>query len=128
QGIVVQKADRRWQMIVGLRVETAPDTPSDPQKQVKLGPGSVSTGSELPRGVTDPGNAPQGPELYKAPKAPNGTSAQALKASKHFRVPAFIRRFGEASVAALGECVGCGNATPLRYGTESLCPLCARKE
>jgi len=143
QGCIVKRVDHKWVPIVAFRMERVPEMPAYPQEKVEPGPATGPLLSEVlgpvkdaPEGSQEPDSdvplpkvgltlPPEEQDLYKPPVPYKKVSPRATKVSKHFRVPAFLKRKGEAGMGKLGAC-GCGKSTPLKYGTEAVCPLCAR--
>jgi hypothetical protein len=140
QHLVARRHDNRWIPLVCIRMERVPEVPTHPEEKVQpgepTGPVIVSPPSET--GPPEQNSEPEGPvpqlktpalprKAYKS-RAPNvEVSPKALIVSKHFRVPAYIRKFGEATTGAPARCE-CGTATPLKYGDTPRCPLCSRGE
>jgi hypothetical protein len=68
------------------------------------------------------------PEPYREPKAlPVKISDKAKRIAEKLRVPGHLVGRGEVSMARVARCILCKTrTTPLRYGNECVCPLCAR--
>jgi biotin operon repressor len=137
QGLVVRRSDNKWQMIVGLRPERAPDVPSSPEETVELGvedwvetpqdgSGRAAQPPPIVRAAESRSRALQRQPVYKPPKPPEGCGSLALKVMERMRVPATLKDYGEASIGSLAVCVKCSKGTPLKYGRTPICPLCAR--
>ena len=130
QGLIVKRFDKRWVPVVGIRMEKR-ETPMYATEIVGPGEPTGTTLEEMVKPETRQGSTPtlyappDPPKVYRPPPPPKNVSANALKVSKHFRVPASLGARGEASIGPLGQCP-CGKPTPLKYGGKPLCPLCAR--
>lgn len=123
RGLVVHRFDGKYQMVVILRAEALPTATADGTLIHGLGEAvMVPPKWEKPE--------PAVPNRDKVRKNPDGAlhaSPRALKLAESFKVPPFIYNKGEANLAKVGRC-DCGKATPLRYGTVTVCPNCARKD
>jgi len=124
QHLVARRHDNRWIPLVTIRMERVPDPPANPEE--KVGPGEPTGPVVIAPEQPEPQENVPTPITPPLPKKKFKVDPS-NKASKHFRVPAVLENLGEASVGALGRCK-CGNATPLRYGSTSVCPICARNE
>jgi len=116
QGLIVQRRDWRWQMIVNLGQAGA--------KSPILGPQEAPEEIEKPPATTSPQLDTR--PTYEVPEAPEGTSEKALRISVRMKVPATLSH-GEVSMGTPGRCLVCQNVTPMKYGVSSVCPNCARK-
>ena len=116
QGLIVQRRDWRWQMIVNLS--------QNGSGKAVLGHTEAVEEPVAPPSITTPQLDMR--SVYRTPEAPEGTSSKALRISERMKVPATLSH-GEVCMGSPGRCILCRNVTPLRYGTESVCPTCARK-
>jgi hypothetical protein len=135
QNLIIKGADMKYHPRVILRMEHPPEVqpgpvetmpPGAPKGPAIVTPPQVApeTSSEDFHTVPTLANPKPEPKPYKPPKAPEGTGAQALKLSKHFRIPAEIDG-QEVAMGAVGGC-SCGKPTPLKYGGTPVCAICAR--
>ena len=143
-GLIIKRApDRRWVAKVVFRVETTQETLEaetgkapvlpDPALQTRKVPETASEAAQeareqAPIAPPDPESIPQPERVYKAHKPVVAVSPKALELSKKFNLPANLaREGGELSFTKLDACKDCGGVTPFRYGSNPICPRCARK-
>ena len=124
-GIIIRRSpDRRWQAAVILRIETPKETVEVVTgKKVKAEFPDPQPEREVPKVLLPP----PPPKTYEPPRPSAPVSDLAKRISARMRVPAYAIEYGEVSLGKLGACVKCSTTTPLRYGQDSLCPLCARR-
>lgn len=137
-GLVVERLDRKFQVIVALRYDARPE----------VGGKAVMTPEPLPQGKLFEPAPLEAVEAAVAPKAPvrapvvselpprglNGKyergpmSHTAKRIAQTMNVPGYLPNKGEVAVVQqVGECVGCKITTPFRWGSHVICPKCARK-
>jgi hypothetical protein len=112
---------------VGLT--SSPDPPKILSKKPLLNASErpqIGSGEHVPP-PPDLGVEAEPKPLTKVPPPKTQVSANALKLSKHFNLPAHRYRAGELNMGTMGGCVKCTKGTPFRYGEQNVCPLCARK-
>jgi DNA-binding Lrp family transcriptional regulator len=112
-------------------------TPNVPEilERVRVEQGEVveNTPSEAPEGpgtpprvVPDP--PPPGKEKrpYEPPRTRAKVSESASRLAKKMRIPPHLEGRGEVSMGRARKCITCNRVSPIRYGEETVCPMCAR--
>jgi len=77
--------------------------------------------------VVDLGKPEPRREAYRPPKTKVQISDKAAAQAKRMNIPGHLEGFGELSMGRTGKCGICKDrTTPVRYGTQVICPKCAR--
>jgi DNA-binding transcriptional ArsR family regulator len=129
KGWVVQRRDGRWVVVVRLRVEGVLRPTGVPGIDPVLGcePGEVGhdpAADVLPAAVDAQEKRPIA-EVVEATKTPQ-TASQ--KVAAKFGVPWVLDGLGSLSISTVGGCSLCSRPTMLRYGSDRVCPGCARNQ
>jgi hypothetical protein len=138
-GLIVERLDRKFQVIVALKYEARPEIRGK-VVTAEPTPEAIVYEPEAPSEPVLPVPAPPAPVLAPVvsqlpPRAANGryehmpVAPAARRISQTMNVPAYLPNRGEVQVVQqVGECEGCQVTTPFRWGKHVLCPKCGRKE
>lgn len=124
-GAIEKRFDGKWMMIYEVRL-VPPGAPS----VLLASPHTPEPVLQDPsRGVQAPVSATQ--QVVQVPKLtqrPPSLSNGALDVGRRFSVPPHLPGKGEARFEPpVKRCGVCTKPTPLKYGGQPVCPLCARK-
>ena len=82
--------------------------------------------SEAKRTIPTAVPPPPEPKPYRPPKTRQVVSERAEKMSKRMNIPPYLEGRGEVSMGQVMKCQLCVRTTPIKYGEDSVCPMCAR--
>ncbi len=148
-GLVVKGGGHKWHAALVLWVTPSKDRvegvtgeavePSKPstvrvldamdavQDTYRLALNAASTPQIAPEQVPDLSPAPEPPKPYVPPRTRAKGSPKAQRMAGSFNLPSVIEGRGELNMGGVAQCILCTVlTTPFKYGTEAICPQCAR--